>query len=39
MACKLLQEEISKEVEEKKEELKPKVAEVYEASSAEIKVL
>lgn len=35
----LVQEEIDKEFEEKKTELQPKVVEIYEASSAEIKVI
>lgn len=34
----LVQEGINKEFEEKKTELQPKVVEIYEASSAEIKV-
>ncbi|KAH8513062.1 hypothetical protein Peur_056943 [Populus x canadensis] len=41
-ACKTFdesKEEISKEFEEKKTELEPKVIEIYEASSAEIKTL
>ncbi|KAF8390835.1 hypothetical protein HHK36_023134 [Tetracentron sinense] len=41
-ACKSFddsKEEISKEFEEKKTELHPKVTEIYEASSAEIKIL
>lgn len=33
------QEEISKEFDEKKTELQPKVVEIYEASSTEIKVI
>lgn len=41
-ACKSFDEstdEVSKEFDDKKEELKPKVLEIYEASSAEIKTL
>lgn len=34
-----MQEEYTKEFEEKKTELQPKVIEIYEASSTEIKVI